>query len=707
MTLSHFARRRPPAHALATLPEMLVTAAVAVALAAGITVTAGIHRPWITLPLALILGVALWRAIRPDRPTSEADARAATWSLAGVAAWVAVGLFFASEYLVVTRDPGFLALTGVWLTNHPTTDIPTRGAIEAAALQANVIPDAWQAWNLSGTVVQPQGAKMLPGVLAVGGWINGVTGVLATNIVIGGIGILAVYLVARRLLGPLAALGPAALVALTVSHIGLSRSPYSEPLTLLLILASVTWAWRGLEERRTWTLVAAGAASGATALCRIDGGIYALGVLLGVAVICAWRGRRGIAPLVAFAVPQLVMVAVGYWSLWRWSRSYIERLGDEALTLGIAYLSVFLLVVVFQFAIAPFLGPLRAAVAGRRLMVGRAAAATTALAMVVLASRPLWMTDRRGTVSTTDQFTNNVVGQFQQLEGYAVDPSRTYAEHTVTWLSYYLTWPVLALATLGLAVIAFRTLTARPFAVVLLGTLAVPSAVYLLRPAIVPDQLWAIRRFEPVTLPVLAIAAGVGAWWLVGWVGRRFPSPYSRDNATHTASIIAAVILIAAPITTYVSIDLDDEHRLSVPPYIYLREQGRPVIAAKEHDGARAELDELCRVIDGRPVVLSGSSGYFGTIRVMCDVPVVLALAPVESDALAGMARVWGEQPVVVTRDATTVWDAEPAPLFTSTSARGEYALQHMPRIAAESTSTWYVGVVEADGTVTPMVPAE
>lgn len=723
MTLSRFARRPAATRLLARLPEMLVTATVAVALAAGTTVTLGIHRPWTTLPLALVVGIALWRAVRPHRRPSAADARAATWSLAGVAAWIVVGIFFASEYLVVTRDPGFLALTGVWLTDHPTTDIPTRGAIEAAAQQTNVIPDAWQAWNLSGDVVQPQGAKMLPGVLSVGGWIDGVTGVLATNIVIGGIGILAVYLVARRLLGPLAALGPAALVALTVSHIGLSRSPYSEPLTLLLILASVLWAWRGLEERRTWTLVAAGVASGATALCRIDGGIYALGVLLGVAVVCAWRGKRGIAPLVAFAVPQLVMVGVGYWSLWRWSTSYIERLGSEARTLGIAYSSVVVLVFIFQLAIAPFLGRLLATVAARRAVLGRTVAALAALTMVVLASRPLWMTDRRGTLSTTDKFTNSVVGQFQQLEGYTVDPTRTYAEHTLTWLSYYLTWPVLALATLGVALIVWRTFTARPVAVVFLGALAVPSAVYLLRPEIVPDQLWAIRRFEPVTLPALAIAAGVGAWWLVGWVGRRFPSPYEREHATYVASVIAAIVLVGAPLTTYVNVWPSTKPLIaalpsiprpnfSLSPYLYTQEEGRAFFIPEaslpvKPKGARAEIDELCRIIDGRPVILSGSSGYFGTIRVMCDVPVVLALEPLHKESLARMADVWGQDPVVVTRDPDTVWSTAPTLVFTSDSAKGEYALQHLPRHFAESTSTWYAGVVEADGTVTPIAPRQ
>lgn len=694
---------------------MVVTATVAVALAAGTTVTLGVHRPWTTLPLALVIGLLWWRAVRPLAAPTGADTRSAVWSLAGVAAWIVVGLYFASEYLVVTRDPGFLALTGVWLIDHPNTDIPTQGAIEAAAQQANMIPDAWQAWNLSGDVVQPQGAKMLPGVLSVGGWIDGVTGVLATNIVIGGVGILAVYLVARRLLGPLAALGPAALMALTVAHIGLSRSPYSEPLTLVLILASVLWAWRGLEERRLWPLVAAGAASGATALCRIDGGIYALGVLVGVSAICLVRGTRGIAPLAVFVAPQAAMVAAGYWSLSRWSASYLERLGDEADKLRTAYAVIVVVIVVAQLvASTPLVGTVTEYLRGRRNLLGRVAAGLTAFALVVLASRPLWMTDRRGTTGPTDPFTNSVVGAFQKAEGYQVDPTRTYAEHTITWLSYYLTWPVLALAALGLALIAWRSFTSRPGALVFLGALAVPSIVYLLRPAIVPDQLWAIRRFEPATLPCLAVAAGVGAWWLVQWAERRFGRPY-MPSATSVPAILAAILMIAAPVSTYVNVWPSKEPlfsafpslkkpQFSLSPYVYSREEGSEFWRGKK-GGARAEIDALCDVIDGRPVVLSGSPGYFGTIRVMCDVPVVLALVPPESGALARMASTWGEQPVVITRDAATVWETAPEPVYSSEFVRGEYGLQHLPRQPAKGTSTWYAGTVGADGVVTPIAP--
>jgi hypothetical protein len=301
------------------------------------------------------------------------------------------------------------------------------------------------------------------------------------------------------------------------------------------------------------------------------------------------------------------------------------------------------------------------------------------------------MTDRRGTTGTTDQFTNSVVAQFQQNEGYPIDETRTYAEHTVTWLSYYLTWPVLALAAIGLAVIVWRMVTARPAAAVFLGALAVPSAIYLLRPAIVPDQVWAIRRFEPATLPLLAIAAGVGAWWLVALVRRTRPSWDRR------ATIAAAVLMVGAPITTYINFSTTEKDPVTISPYLYTSEQ----------DGARKEIDDLCEIIDGRPTILAGSSGYFGTIRVMCDVPVILALEPLEPEALALMAEEWDTQPVVVTERPETVWvgEAAPTPVFSGRFTRGEYGLQHLPRYYSLSTSTWYAGTVEADGSGTPLTP--
>ncbi len=670
-------------------PEFAVVALVALALAAATTASLGIHRPYTTLPLAAVATWGLWAAVRPRTARHTPAARqAGKWAMLSVLVWIAVGIVLSAEYLIVSRDPGFLTLSGVWLIDHASTDIPTLGAIPVAELQHNLLPDAWQAWNLDGDLVQPQGAKALPALISVGGWIAGVPGVLAANVVVGGVGALAVYNLARRFLSPLAALAPAATLALTVSHLGLSRAAYSEPLTLLLVIASIHWAWRGLEEGRHWALIAAGVASGATTLVRIDGGAYALGVLVGVSIAAAFKGPSARSRLMVFGLAQAVLVGAGYASLARWSAAYLERLGDEARQLGTAYAVVVALLLLWAVTWSSVLARrLREVLAAHSTAAGQVVAVVIAGASVTLASRPLWLTVHRGTTSETDEFTNTVVASFQQAEGYAIEPTRTYAEHTVTWLSYYLTWPLLVLATVGLAVIAYRAVTARFESWVFLGAVLAPSLLYLSRPQIVPDQLWAIRRLEPATLPGLALAAGVGAWWLAHLLAERWP------HLRHRFVAAATIVMVAMPVTTYVSIRPGDDYPVKFATYTYLREQ----------HGARAQLDALCAVADGRPIILAGTSSHFGSLRVMCDVPVVLALEEPTPDTLRRATDLWGEAPVVLTRDSDWFWESPPTPVVTSQTVQGEYALQHMPQIASTRDYTWFAGVVAADGTLTPL----
>ncbi|MCB2412090.1 hypothetical protein LGT39_04405, partial [Demequina sp. TTPB684] len=367
-----------------------------------------------------------------------------------------------------------------------------------------------------------------------------------------------------------------------------------------------------------------------------------------------------------------------------------ERLGDEARLLGAVYAVFAALLIIWAATWSSRAAAyLRDAINARRHGLASASATLVVGASLVLASRPLWMTVHRGTTSETDEFTNKVVAAFQQDEGYVIEPTRTYAEHTVTWLSYYLTWPVLALAAIGLGVIVSRAIRARHEAWVLLGAVLVPSVLYLARPQIVPDQLWAIRRFEPATLPGLAIAAGVGAWWLARRLAERWPHVGQRIFAT------AAIVLVAAPVTTYVSIRLGDDYPVTIATYAYLREQ----------HGAREQIDALCRVADGRPIILEGTSSHYGSLRVICDVPVVLALEQPTPEMLRQASALWGESPVVLTRETGLFQGNPPEPVVTSTTAQGEYALQHMPRIVSTRDYSWFAAVVNPDGTLTALAP--
>ena len=682
---------------LVATPERVMQIMVALALAAGATVSLGIHYWWTVLPLTAALVTTTWAALAPRLAVTVAGARAAAIAVLGTVAWCVGNVAMAAEYVIVVRDPGFLTLSGMWLVNHPSTDIPANGAVEAAATQFNMLPDAAQAWNLYGDMIQPQGAKMLPATLSVGGWVAGDTGVLAANVIIGGVGILAVYALARRFLGPYASLAPAGAIALTVSHIGLSRAGYSEPLTLVLVIAGVLWAWRGVRERRIGLLLAAGITSGATTFIRIDGASFAVGALAGVVIALAlsdaaraWRMRAAF----VFITTQAVTLGLGYLSLWKWANEYLIRLEHQAIALTAVYVAAAVIFTIWVATWGPHirgdrvLTALRTAL-GRRGAIGVGVAVSALL--VVLASRPLWMIARRGTVKANEIFANGVVEQFQKIAGLPVDGTRTYAESTMTWMSYYLTWVLVALAILGFGVAAYRMVRRDGTWAVFLGAILAPTLLYLWNPSIIPDQIWAIRRFEPAAMPGFVLASAIGAWWLA--------SRLRTASARKIGRGVAGAVVVLAPLTAWVSIMPHDSKPISTATNVTTREML----------GARDQLNDLCDVAGDRPIVLAGTSSHFGSLRVICDQPVVLALVQPTPETLVAMTAVWGQAPVVLTQTADWFeWDGgSPSPSVESTVRTSSYTLQRIPRTFSDRGFTWYAGIVNADGSLESLATDE
>ena len=673
-------------------PERVVLMGVALALAAGGMVSLGAHYWWTVVPAALIICVVLWRPLASRTPVSLATARGGAIALAGTAGWAVVNIALGAEFLIVVRDPGFLTLSGMWLVDNPHTDIPAAGAVEAAAFQSHALADASEAWNLKGDIIQPQGAKMLPATIAIGGWVAGDAGVLAANTVIGALGILAVYAVARRFLGPLAALAPAGALALTVSHIGLSRPAYTEPLTLLLVMAGILWAWRGVHERSTVLIGTGAVATGATAFIRIDGAASAVGALVGVmvalAVLRAPRPWRRHAELI-FVGTQAVVTALGYAALAYWSTEYLERLADRTYMLLMLYAAVAAVSTLWALTWtrrvrADALLSNVADALGKRGAVGVGAAVVAV--MVGLASRPLWMTSHRGTETSQERFTNGVVESFQAAQGLPSEPTRTYAESTVTWLSYYLTWPLVLLGIVGLGIAAYQMVRRDGGWAIFTGSVMAPTLVYLWRPAIGPDHLWDIRRVAPASLPGMLLAAALAAWVLVALVKRESVRIFLRRCAG------GAFLLL--PLTTWVSFDYGAEQPLAAATNV----------TSREMHGAREQLDQLCDIEPGRPIVLVGTSSHFGSLRVMCDVPVVLSLAAPTVTELAQMAQVWDQAPLVLTQDIDNVpWTREPS---IAVESRVTHALQHLPRSYIDRHYRWYAGVVAPAGVVEPIAVA-
>ena len=147
-----------------------------------------------------------------------------------------------------------------------------------------------------------------------------------------------------------------------------------------------------------------------------------------------------------------------------------------------------------------------------RLLLSRVAGATVIVAFVVLLSRPWWMTAR-------GEFDNLILRVAQQAQGLPVDGTRLYAEYTVNWQAMYFGWPTVILAVLGYVVLLYRLIRRSDYR--LLGFLVMTlslSALYLWTPQITPDQVWAMRRYVPVVVPGLIIAAvaalrAAWTWW--------------------------------------------------------------------------------------------------------------------------------------------------------------------------------------------------
>ena len=149
---------------------------------------------------------------------------------------------------------------------------------------------------------------------------------------------------------------------------------------------------------------------------------------------------------------------------------------------------------------------------------------------LLLASRPLWQTVRQ---SPRDPGSKVVAG-LQLRQGLPVDGGRTYAEHSMQWVTWY-TGPIaLAAAWIVLAVLTARAVRwwgggdrGGGQAPSWLGPAAVglgSMVLTLYRPGITPDHPWADRRLVPVVLPTVVLAATAAVVWLTT-AGRRRPAP--------------------------------------------------------------------------------------------------------------------------------------------------------------------------------------
>lgn len=636
------------------------------ALAAGV----GGWTPWVAWPVAVVAAVvAGWVASRvPTGPAPAGRAeepatagahvgarpdRVAALALlvvcTGFTVWVGATH---SEQVLVRRDAASnlqaavsLARTGERVVEVDAADVGGPGVLALPGVTL-ASPAFYQTGPPGSPSVQPQFVVGPAVVHAYGWWLGGSGPAVALVLpaVAAGLALLGLGVLVARVVGPWWGVVAAGVCGLLFPVVHTPRATYSEPLALLTLagglLALTGVAGRGAVASAPvaptpvpatprdggvapghltpaalrYGGAVAGVLVGGTGLVRVDALREAV-LLVPALALAAAVGERWVRPAAAGLAAALAVAAGA--ALWL-SPRYLGDIGASLvplLALGVA-VSVGSLVLLWWWRRGARL-PSRLVAWPPDLLAGGVVAAG-----LYLASRPLWQAVRQ---DPTDPGARYVAGM-QARQGLPVDGGRTYAEHTVAWLSWY-AGPValvVALAVLALlvrrAVLSLRAGRLEAWLPALL-VVAGSTLLTLLRPGITPDHPWATRRLL-LALPLVVVLVVVAAAWSArrraasgrggASSGVRGGDGRSRWSGPVVAGALIAVLAVPAAVATW-------PHRAGGVE--------RGSYAAVLDVCARLSPDDVVLAVDSR-----AANEWPQVVRGTCGVPALALTAGVRRD---------------------------------------------------------------------------
>jgi hypothetical protein len=675
---------------LAAVPLALAAALAALTLVATVCLLNDQYRAALVLPIGLpAAAAAAWVVLRK----APAEPSRTVWpnllALAVVAGVVGFNVGYSAQDIVVARDPGTYALTAQWLAHHDSARITTDPQVFGAV--PGLVASSLGFGDTKPGEVQSQYPTAAPMLVAMGGWVSNAW-LLRVAPLIGGAALLAFFALARGFVREWWALGAMTLLAVSLPMMHFSRAVYSEPTAMVFLLGGLALLFACERQERHGGIplhVVAGLTGGATGLARIDGGIFLLAVAgygsMKLARTSPGGRRRAGLEVSALLLATLVPYALGmrvtatlsplYWygkSGHRWE-AYLPGLG----ALLVAAVGAAVVTVAWRGG--------RLALTGQRLAgwLTTGLAGLLVLLAAVGATRPLWLTAHQYIGPT---FTN-WIRYWQRDEHQALDGTRSYAENTLTWLSWYDSAIVVVAGVIGIAWLVRRFgRTGRPAPVGFLLIFLAYSLISLTRPDITADQIWSIRRFLPIVIPGFLIGAA--------YLGRRLVR-YGRR-----AQIGVGVLCLAALVLT-------------------LRTD-QPLVRVREGVPQLAEVENVCDNLPAHAAVVVGTGLWFGyemTVRSYCQVPTIglpssvskTSDNPLRAATLAQLRvnAAKAGRTLMLLVDGTSTLPTDPSgappkvqPLSRVTSTTWKPALIHAVRDQLSASRTLYLLTVNADGTV-------
>ena len=625
-----------PLRALGVVPAVLIASWLLVAFPA---LLLGLFHPIPVTVIALAPAVLLTRWARPVlRPRPEPGARTPWWSTAAVVAIAAAcGVFAAlthSSQLIIQRDAGSYAQIGYWLAHNPRLPISVHP--EAFGDAVNMLGFDSGAFYPNGNSLIPQFMSGWPMLLALAYQVAGWGGLFAMSGVVGALSVLAVGALAGRLVGPRWAPLAALVAALTWPMIHVFQGPYSEPIALLLLIGGLVLTTCVIGDARQpvparqaqLAALTGGLVIGLGQLVRLDAGVE-IALLLPVAGWWRLTRRPGALPFLGglglgFALGGVDMAVV--------TLPYVKGNGKSVLMM---------LILLVMSGAATALVCLVARWRGyaeRRprwwRIVPTAGAVAVLLVGVGLLVRPYLETSH----SVTDDGVIGHTSLAQASLGLQIDGSRSYAEQSLRWVSWYVGWPLLVLALVAGVVLTWRVLRgrSRPWLAVL-PPLIGSAALTLINPGITPDHPWADRRLVVVVFPCVILLA---VWAIARAVPKLYRSwlPGRWHRAARWVSVGLCTVLCLAPTAA-----------AAFPISLHRTEQQEP-----------AAIASLCSQLKPTDSVLSIDvySSWLPVIRGECGVPAAyldpapMNVTKINIAAAARAIRDAGRTPVVIASSA-------------------------------------------------------
>ncbi|MGH8083202.1 MAG: hypothetical protein ACREP7_21665 [Lysobacter sp.] len=437
--------------------------------------------------------------------------------------------FYPKESLLGERDEGIYAQHALHLmrTGSSVVDLHAMGLAdqpEMKLIEQGLAPELPGIYP-TGSRWTFQFSSATPVWMAALGAMLGPQGIFRFNALLGVLNCIAFYALTRRMLAPgqrAWAIAAVAVFAFQPSQIWVSRNTLSEPLCTWFVLNGLLAAVLALN-RRSWSIGwLAGALIGMSGFVRIDAIVFSLAVsvaCLFAALVNDSRREQSINPAMlatAYGCFTVAGMAMAYFGLW--VQPYLVGLLDLVI---VAILATGLFVV---------LARLLQVVPSLRMNAKSAhgAAWFAALAMLGLLVYAIWI---RPHLSPFALIESKLV---PQLNG-----QRDYRENSLLNVAAYLSWPVVIAGALGAAYALWSTLRCglSPAKAWVAVFLLVPALVYLWRPMVSPDHIWASRRWLPTVFPACIVFAAIAAAWC---------SRYLRTAQVHAVVVIVTLGLSAS-----------------------------------------------------------------------------------------------------------------------------------------------------------------